>query len=363
MANKYEIVKKNILDQILRGTYEKDQQLPTESDMMAAFSVSRYTVRRAISDLENEKFIYRVQGGGSFVADWSTTKKFEEIPKVIGILSTHVASYIFPAIIDGADQVLSENGFSLILANTHNDPVRERTALINLMSQNLGGLIIEPTQSAIDTPNVDLYQKLDQMNIPMIFINAAYNNFEGTTLLSDDKAAFYRATNYLIDRGHQKIIGIFQVSDSQGVHRLEGYLKAYQDHPNILPNCTPIMYKSDEVSDALQSTTELLLKEPEKRPTAIITYNDQLAIRIIDLIHDVGLSVPEDISVIGFDDFQLSQYLSPRLTTMTHAKQNMGKDAAKLLLQKIKHHKVTDIVYDSKLIARDSVKDIRKKAN
>ncbi|CBL90915.1 GntR family transcriptional regulator [Leuconostoc gasicomitatum] len=358
MANKYEIIKKSILDKILRGTYQKDQQLPTESDMMSDFSVSRYTVRRAISDLENEKFVYRVQGGGSFVADWSVTKKFEDAPKVIGILSTHVASYIFPAIIDGADQVLSENGFSLVLANTHNDPVRERTALTNLMGQNLGGLIIEPTQSALDTTNIDLYQKLDQMNIPMVFINAAYNNFEGTKLVSDDKLAFDRATNYLIKRGHKKIVGVFQVSDSQGVHRMAGYLKAYQDHPNILPYCTPIMYKSDEVNDALRAISELLAKKPEQRPTAIIAYNDQLAIRTIDLIHDVGLKVPEDISVIGFDDFQLSQYLSPRLTTMTHAKEDMGKDAAQLLLQKIKHHKTNSVVYSSKLIERESVRDI-----
>ncbi|WP_394468359.1 GntR family transcriptional regulator [Leuconostoc mesenteroides] len=358
MANKYEIVKKDILEKILSGEYDKNQQLPTESEMMTAFSVSRYTVRRAISDLENEKHVYRVQGGGSFVADWSAAKKYEEIPKVIGILSTHVASYIFPAIIDGADQVLSENGFSLILANTHNDPKRERTALTNLMSQNLGGLIIEPTQSAIDTPNIDLYQKIAQLNIPMVFINASYNNFEGTTLVSDDKNAIYQVTEYLIKRGHKRITGVFQVSDVQGIYRLNGFLQSYQNHPNILPESSSIMYKSDEVNEALQNMRELLVKNPDQRPTAVIAYNDQLAIRIVDLIHEVGLKVPQDISVIGFDDFQLSQYLSPRLTTVSHAKEKMGQDAARLLLQKIKHHKVESIVYHSQLIERESVSDI-----
>ena len=162
MPSKYETVKKYILDQIVTGELQKDQKLPTESEMMATFSVSRYTIRRAISDLENENYVYRIQGGGSFVTDWQTQRTPDKMPRVIGILSTHVASYIFPAIIDGADQVISDSGFSLSLANTHNQPARERTALINLMSQNLAGLIVEPTQSAIPTPNIDLYQKLQK---------------------------------------------------------------------------------------------------------------------------------------------------------------------------------------------------------
>ncbi|CAM3078989.1 GntR family transcriptional regulator [Leuconostoc rapi] len=359
MTNKYDIVKKNIRDKIITGEFQQSQKLPTESEMMASFAVSRYTVRRAISDLENENYVYRVQGGGSFVADWQTQKKSDNDPKVIGILSTHVASYIFPAIIDGADQVISENGYSLILANTHNDPERERVALTSLMSQNLAGLIVEPTQSALATPNIDLYQKINQMNIPVIFINATYKNMTNYSVISDDEAAFYRATNYLMTKGHTNIVGVFQVDDRQGVHRLNGYLKSYQDHPAFLTHCVPIMYKSDEISIALNKVTDLLIDDANQRPTAIIAYNDQLAIRIIDLIHDLGLRVPDDVSVIGFDDFQLSKYISPRLTTMTHAKERMGHDAATLLIQKIKHHKISSIVYQSELIERDSVKDIR----
>ncbi|MDY5162332.1 GntR family transcriptional regulator [Leuconostoc citreum] len=358
MPSKYETVKKYILDQIVTGELQKDQKLPTESEMMATFSVSRYTIRRAISDLENENYVYRIQGGGSFVTDWQTQRAPDKMPRVIGILSTHVASYIFPAIIDGADQVISDSGFSLSLANTHNQPAKERTALINLMSQNLAGLIVEPTQSAIPTPNIDLYQKLQKMAIPIVFINAGYQNVADVSVISDDSEAIYRATNYLISKGHHRIVGVFQVDDQQGVNRLDGYMKAYQAHSALLTDCMPMMYKSDDVTQALHQINELVVQSPTKRPTAIIAYNDQLAIRIIAMIHDLGLRVPEDISVLGFDDFQLSQYLSPRLTTMTHEKQKMGQDAAKLLIQKINHHKVASIIYRPELIERDSVKDL-----
>ncbi|ADG40187.1 MULTISPECIES: GntR family transcriptional regulator [Leuconostoc] len=357
-TNKYEVIKQYILDKILSGEYTVDQKLPTESELMALFLVSRYTVRRAISDLENEKFIYRIQGGGSFVADRTDISQKEVVPQVIGFMSTHIASYIFPAIIDGVDQVLSKNNFSFILANTHNDPVRERAALKNLMRQNLGGLIVEPTRSALETPNIDLYLELEKQGMPIVFINAAYKNFQSTSLVSDDQHAFYEATNYLFKKQHKRIVGIFQVDDLQGVNRLDGYLKAYQDHSDLLPFCKPIMYQSGDVLGALNQVNELLLKNETERPTAIIAYNDQLAIRIMDLINDVGLKVPSDISIIGFDDFQLSQYMSPRLTTMTHAQHDMGRDAALLLLQKINHRKVNSIVYKSVMIERDSVRTL-----
>lgn len=358
MPTKYEILKHHVLDQIINGDLVKGQKLPTESEMMAAFSVSRYTVRRAISDLENDNYVYRVQGGGSFVADWQKKRKQDKAPSVIGILSTHVASYIFPAIIDGADHVISENGFSLILANTHNEPKRERIALINLMRQNLAGLIIEPTRSATSTPNIDLYEKLRDSGVPMIFINATYPNFDNVSVVSDDKAAIYEATKYLMAKGHKRIVGAFQVDDRQGVNRLDGYMRAYQEQSELLTEFTPVIYKSDEITQVLHHMNNMLVRSADQRPTAIIAYNDQLAIQIIALAHDLGLRVPEDISVMGFDDFQLSRYLTPSLTTMSHEKERMGQDAASLLIQRIKHRKVQSIMYAPKIIERESVKDM-----
>lgn len=358
MPTKYEILKHHVLDQIINGDLVKGQKLPTESEMMAAFSVSRYTVRRAISDLENDNYVYRVQGGGSFVADWQKKRKQDKAPSLIGILSTHVASYIFPAIIDGADHVISENGFSLILANTHNEPKRERIALINLMRQNLAGLIIEPTCSATSTPNIDLYEKLRDSGVPMIFINATYPNFDNVSVVSDDKAAIYEATKYLMAKGHKRIVGAFQVDDRQGVNRLDGYMRAYQEQSELLTEFTPVIYKSDEITQVLHHMNNMLVRSADQRPTAIIAYNDQLAIQIIALAHDLGLRVPEDISVMGFDDFQLSRYLTPSLTTMSHEKERMGQDAANLLIQRIKHRKVQSIMYAPKIIERESVKDM-----
>ncbi|SPX68374.1 arabinose operon repressor [Lactiplantibacillus plantarum subsp. plantarum] len=126
MENKYQKVKDALKEAILSGEYAIDAKLPTETEMMKRFAVSRYTIRRAVGDLETEHFIYRIQGGGMFVQDWHKDWSSEHDSKIIGVIATHVADYIFPQIIYGIDQVISEGGYSLLLGNTHNNHQRER---------------------------------------------------------------------------------------------------------------------------------------------------------------------------------------------------------------------------------------------
>ncbi|MCO8292249.1 substrate-binding domain-containing protein, partial [Tetragenococcus halophilus] len=90
-------------------------------------------------------------------------------------------------------------------------------------------------------------------------------------------------------------------------------------------------------------------------PTAIVCYNDQLAISVIEVVKSMGLSIPEDISITGFDDYEISKYITPSITTMTHAKEQMGLDAAKLLVNLMEGEKGESIVYEPEIVVRDSV--------
>ena len=119
---KYEVVKKGIKEAIERGDYQVGEKLPTESDLMAKYQVSRYTVRRAVGELQNDHYVYRIQGGGMYVDDWqdSSTKRIIN-NKMIGVITTHLADYIFPSIISGIDRAVSARGYSLIISNTHNN--------------------------------------------------------------------------------------------------------------------------------------------------------------------------------------------------------------------------------------------------
>jgi len=322
---------------------------------MEQYHVSRYTIRRAIGELQNEHYVYRIQGGGMFVDDWQKERATHVNNKMIGIITTHIADYIFPNIISGIDRIISANGYSIIISNTHNNHQKERQSLIQMLDNNVEALIIEPTQSALNNPNMDLYQKIKEAKIPTLFINAYYPELDFPHIGTADSDAEEKLNEYLLDQGHEKVLGVFQVDDIQGVHRMNGFVHAYLNHPEISYLSEIVMYQSsDEMAKIFEKIAKIFTRED--RPTAIACYNDQLAIQLMDLIRSIGLRVPEDVSVVGFDDYQLSKYIDPSLTTVEHAKGKMGIDAGKMLIKMINHEEIESIEYQPEMIIRKSTK-------
>lgn len=353
MENKYQKVKDGLKEDIISGKYQVDEKLPTESELMKQYSVSRYTVRRAVGDLESDHFIYRIQGGGMFVQDWHKDWSTPTDTKLIGVITTHIADYIFPNIISGIDQVLSKAGYSILISNTHNMHDKERKSLINMLDSKVAGLIIEPTQSALPNPNEDLYQEIKDDELPTLFINAHYPQLAFPYVDTDDLTAEQNMMRYLFDLGHKSILGIFQVDDIQGVYRMNGFVRAYQEHPEYSYLSNIIMYQSGETSDKIYERINGYLQQTEA-PTAIVCYNDQLAIHVIDYLKSKGVRVPEDISVTGFDNYQIGEYFTPSLTTMNHEKERMGADAAETIIKLLNHDKVDNITYQPEIVKRNS---------
>ncbi|MEK1380489.1 GntR family transcriptional regulator [Limosilactobacillus fermentum] len=353
--NKYEIVKRGLQTVIESGEYSVGDKLPTESELMDQYGVSRYTVRRAISDLQNEHYVYRIQGGGMYVDDWQGNQRQQAINnKMIGVVTTHLADYIFPSIISGIDRAISAQGYSLIVSNTHNNRDKERQSLQQMIDNKVAGLIIEPTQSALPDPNIDLYQEVAKQQIPCIFINAYYPQLDAPYLEVKDREAEREMVEHLMGMGHQRILGIFQVDDMQGLHRMQGFINAYMAHPEISYLSETVMYQSGQDMTKVLEQVARILDKPE-RPTAVVCYNDELAIQIMDVIRSLDLTIPEDVSIVGFDDFVLSRYLEPRLTTIEHPKEKMGLDAGKMIMARINGEEVAPILYDLKMVYTESI--------
>ncbi|QLE63168.1 Transcriptional repressor of arabinoside utilization operon GntR [Furfurilactobacillus rossiae] len=354
MENKYQKVKDGLKEAILTGKYKVNDKLPTETELMAMYDVSHYTVRRAVGDLEGSHFIYRIQGGGMFVQDWHKDWSNDNDSKMIGVITTHIADYIFPDIISGIDRIISEAGYSLLISNTHNNHEKERKSLINMLDTKVAGLIIEPTQSALRNPNMDLYQEIKDDQIPTLFINAKYPDLDFPSVTTDDKAAEERMLEYLFRMGHQSVLGVFQVDDIQGVNRMNGFVQAYQRHPEFSYQSNLIMYQSGDDFERVMGRIRIYLEQDE-RPTAIACYNDRLAIQVMDYLRSNDYRVPEDVSVVGFDDYLMSQYMSPSLTTLNHEKERMGEDAGRMLIKLLNREDVQDINYEPDLVRRNSV--------
>ncbi len=225
------------------------------------------------------------------------------------------------------------------------------------MDTQIAGLIVEPTQSALANTNMDLYQKIAQSHLPMVFINAHYPQLQAPYLEIKDKKAEYEMTKYLIKQGHKRILGIFQVDDLQGTRRMEGFINAYMEYPDISYLSETVMYQSGQDMNRIFQRVTQIMERPD-HPTAIVCYNDALAIQVMDVVRSAGLKIPEDVSIVGFDDYVLGRYFSPRLTTIEHPKEKMGLDAGRMIMSLIDGEEVKPIEYDAKLIFNDSVRKL-----
>lgn len=348
---KYKQVKQDVLSWIQDGTIKADELIPSEHQLSRQFSLSRQTVRQAIGELEQEGWLYRKQGKGTFVSARAIGES-----KTIGIMTTYISDYIFPHIVRGAELALREHGYRLLLFSTDNDKTKEKECLQQLLKYPLSGLIIEPTKSAQGNPNIQQYLSLEYQRIPFVMINERYPEMQCPCIKVDDEQGGFLAAEHLIRLGHTRIAGFFKMDDLQGVQRLKGFMRAHKTYRVPLHPEQILHYTTEEQDNKPLAYSATLLEKPDA-PTAFVCYNDKLAVRLLGVIRTFGLKVPEDISLTGFDDSPLATATEVKLTTLTHPKQEMGKKAAALLLQLAGEQDLpseSDNMYTPELIIRES---------
>jgi GntR family transcriptional regulator of arabinose operon len=357
---KYLQLKQEILSWLHSGRLKLNDQMPSENEIAEQFQMSRQTVRQTFGELEQEGWLFRVQGKGTFVSN--PQEKKAQAVQIIGVLTTYISDYIFPHIVRGAEGALRDKGYRLLLSSTDNDKEKEKEILTMMMSQPLSGLIIEPTKSAEGNPNLSYYLSLDYQKIPYIMINERYPEMDCPFIKVDDEAGGFLATQHLIQLGHRKIAGFFKTDDLQGVNRLKGFIRAHHQYQiPLLPDMVTD-YTTEEKQTKPSVAAASLLSQAEDRPTAFVCYNDDLAIKLLEVIRRLGMNVPEDLSMVGFDDSALAIATEVKLTTLTHPKMEMGIAAADLLIDMIEN-KVTERgstqrVFSPELIVRASTRKI-----
>ncbi|UTR12020.1 GntR family transcriptional regulator [Evansella sp. LMS18] len=366
MDTKYSYVKSEIKSKILQGNILPHQKIGSETDLMKEYSVSRHTVRKAIGDLVVEGWIYKKQGAGTFCADRSAAvQQQERRTKNIAVITTYFSDYIFPAIIRGAQSYLSENGYQVTVFSTNNDHEQERRCLEDVLAQQFDGLIVEPTKSSQPNPNINYYLNIERLGIPYVMIHAYYEELEPIHIVMDDEEGGRQQTAHLIEQGHRHILGFFKNDDIQGKLRTKGFIKAHREAGLTLSPQNIINYTTETMREVPRQVLRNRLSGNGERPTAIVCYNDQLAVGLLDVLREKELSVPEDISIVGFDNSFLSIASEVKLTTIVHPQEEMGIQAANTLHQIIKNKespigeaKIRSITYKPTLKVRNSTRSI-----
>ncbi|WP_186578546.1 GntR family transcriptional regulator [Aquibacillus kalidii] len=364
---KYKKIKNKIKSEILEGLIAPNQKISSESMMMERFNVSRHTVRLAVGELVSEGWLHREQGSGTYstdIANFQDKNHTIHSQKSIAVMTTYISEYIFPTIIRGAESYLSEKGYNVSIFNTNNDHDQEKRVLESILSGHYQGIIIEPTRSASRNPNLNYYISLEKQGIPYVMINAKYDELDPYSVVVDDERGGYIQAEYLIKQGHREIIGIYKSDDAQGQKRLKGYIKAHRNYGVPLNPKNIVTFTTETERDKPIKDVRLLLSSTRDRPTAIACYNDQLLIYLLDIFRENNIKVPEDISVIGYDDTILAEISEVKLTSISHPKSELGSVAARMIVDLIEGKKeVASKVYIPELVERQSTRNILDKLN
>lgn len=351
---KHEIIEKHYIRLIEENKVSAGDQLPSENEIASIFNVSRHTVRQALNYLVQEGWIYKERGKGSFYSN----KKKNQAKKNVAVMTTYISDYIFPRIISGIEEELRKKGYNLLLFSSNNDIESEKKFFENIINQDIAGLIVEPAQSSINNLHHESIKKLEKNNIKYIAINANCDEENSAYIVVDDEEGGYKLTHYLLELGHRNIAAFFKVDDIQGEKRRTGYIKAIKEYNINFEKSIVGEYITDNQEMYVDQFTKKIARM-KNRPTAILCYNDKIALRVIDNLRKENITVPEDMSIVSFDDSYLAVSSNIKLTTIKHPKQEMGIRAAKCIVDMIEGRiDKPQFVYPAELIVRDSCKRI-----
>lgn len=336
---KYQFIIEDIKSHILSGTYKAGDKIPSESALQESYKVSRQTVRKAILELSNEGFLRSERGSGTYVNNqYRARAGAKTANRTIGVITTYISDYIFPSIIRGIENRLNEDNYSLLLASTNNDISREKKALEMMLSYGVDGLIVEPTRSNVYNPNIAYYLSLIEQDIPFTMINAYYEELDVPFFCLDDVQSSYLATRELIAKGHTQIGIIAKTDDLQGKFRMKGFIKALGEaklrfqHEHVLSFDT-------ETKPALSANLEAYLKQHRDEITALVCYNDEVGLEVVNVCRKIGIVIPDELSIIGQDNSYIAKNANIQLTTLTHPQEQMGRDAADWVIKQLQGKK------------------------
>ncbi len=248
--------------------------------------------------------------------------------RTAGMIIPDITNPFFPEVFKGAESAASERGFSLILCNTNEDPEKEKSYIKLLAEKQVDGILLASTY--IQDETIDMAAR---RNIPYVLVNRASRNAGSASVVVDDVYGAELAVQHLADLGHRRIAHISGLLYTEtGLERLEGYRRTL--NRNQIPFLSEYMVEARFSEREGYLAMEKLLALPQP-PTGVFSANDLIALGAVSAITDHGLHVPEDISVVGFNDIWLAGKVHPPLTTVKVPLYDMGYLAFENLAKKI----------------------------
>jgi LacI family transcriptional regulator len=331
----------------------------TVKDVSQAAGVSTATVSRVLAGFDevSEETRQRVLEAAKTL-NYQPNRNARNLRKnttsKIGVIISDIQNPFFGSVVRGIEKVTIKDDYTIILGNSDEDPERENKLIAMLLEEGVAGIVLVPTNADVGsygplfgsgTPIVVIDRQLPLSNLDMVLVNGA--------------AGAELAVDHLVSLGHKKIGYVGGMKHLSVMHeREQGYLNALKKHN--LPIIPEYLRQGNNRQDGgHDAVCELLsLEQP---PTAILIANNLMTLGGLQAIHESGLEIPEQVSLVGFDDMDWATSLRPPLTVVAQPAYEMGETAASILLDHIRNleqpHRI--VVLDTRLIIRASCRDLQ----
>ena len=326
---------------------------PTMRDVAKATGFSVNTVSRALNhkpdvNEETRKTIVEAATKMGYRPNKLARSLRSNKTHTIGVIVADIANPYFGALVKGVEKEARKRRYSVILLNTDEDYERECEAIQVVLEERVDGIIISPTQKETGT-----VKNLLQLGIPFVLFGRRFSDLKTNYVVTDDVHGGFLATEHLISLGHRRI-GMINgpIHISSAKERFQGYQEALERY-GLKPDQPLVTAGAVTMEDGYEVAKSLLNKNP--RPTAIFAFSDFVSFGVMKAIREAGLKVPEDISVVGYDDNQFASCSETPLTTIHIPKEELGINAAKVLKEQfVDNQPIKQVELPVDLIVRQS---------
>lgn len=302
-----------------------------------------------ISDKTRQRVLNSIEELG-YVYNQTAANLRNQKSSQIGLLIHDISNPFYASMIEGASECLEKESIMLFLANAKEDLDKQTRFIDSLLQQNAAGLLLTPAKNT----NEDYLRTVERRGLPIVLTfrepEQHYFDFVGT----NNFLGVQHAMKHFLKHEHTNIafIGGMPYSTTRS-HRLGGYMSTLIEH-GVTPNQNYILACGSSFHEGFEATKQLLKQSPEV--TAIFAYQDIIAFGVMKAIESMGLTVGNDIAVIGFDDVTEAKYAYPKLTTVSASAKETGEKAASILINRINGDKSPPRSYiiPPKLIVRES---------
>ncbi|TKC06678.1 LacI family transcriptional regulator [Pedobacter polaris] len=327
-------------------------------DLALELNLSVSTVSKALNDSyeiseETKNRVLETAARLNYVPNPYASSLRGRKSKNIGVVIPEVADSFFSLAINGIESVAKTKGYHVLICLTHESFENERTILKEFQGGRVDGVLLSVST---ETTQCDHINDLIANGLPLVFFDRACDEVETAKITTDDFESAYKATTHLIQQKADRI-AFLSISKSLSISnkRLEGYLKALEDH-DIKADQKYIIDCSNDAEQNYLLIKKLL--QQKNKPNGIIASVEKLTTPIYTACKDLEMKVPEELKIVCFSNLEIATILNPSLTTITQPAFEMGKMAATLLFKALENRNFSlvkeDFMIQSALVVRDS---------